>query len=165
VLKSRLILVAAIGSSVLLAIGCTMPDPAEPEAGTFEWSLYENNSVGFALEYPDVYEAETEEDGNAVLFRGERGVPVKVYWTTETEAEGHGLWFGETPVAEVTLAGLEGQLYEYTHCDGPLCSTMKSYVVPWRGRFLSLEFRSSGPLHEVNRHILNSFHVRALTPN
>ncbi len=162
---TRLILISAIAGSLLPAIGCTMSDPAEPETGTFEWSTYESNTVGFALEYPDVYEAETQEDGNAVLFRADRGVPVKVYWTTEAEAEGHGLWFGESSIEEITLAGIEGQLYEYAHCDGPLCSTMKSYVVPWRGRFLALEFRSSGPLHGVNRHVLRSFHVRALALN
>jgi hypothetical protein len=160
-LPARLILISAITGSLLPAIGCTMPDPVEPETGTFEWATYENNTVGFSLEYPGVYVAETQEDGNAVLFRAERGVPVKVYWTTEAEAEGNGLWFGKTPIGEVTLAGVAGQLYEYAHCDGPLCSTMKSYVVPWRGRFLALEFRSSGPLHEVNRHVLSSFHIRA----
>ena len=158
-LTPQLVLVAAIAGSLLPATGCTMPDPAEPETGTYEWSVYENSTVGFALEFPSVYRADTQEGRHEVLFRSDRGVPVKVYWTTEAKAKGHGLWFGETPIGEVTLAGLEGQQYEYTHCDGPFCSTMKSYVVPWRGRHLALEFRSSEPLHEVNRHILSSFQV------
>lgn len=158
-LTSRLTLSLAIAASLLSAPGCTMPDPAEPEAGTFEWSTYESGSGGFTMEFPNVYQAETQEDGRSVLFRTDRGVPVKVYWTTQAEAQGHGLWFGKAPVDNIKLAGIEGQLYEYTHCDGPFCSTMKSYVVPLRGRHLALEFRSSGPLHGVNQHILASFRM------
>lgn len=164
-LTTRLMLISVFAGSLLPATGCTMPDPPEPETGTFEWSTYENRTVGFALEIPGVYQAETQEDGHAVLFRADRGVPVKVYWMTEAEAEGRGLWFGKTAVQEIKLAGIEGQLYEYKHCDGPLCSTMKSYVVPLRGHHLALEFRSSGPLHEVNRHILDSFRLRNPTPS
>ena len=70
--------------------------------------------------------ADTQADGYAVLLRADRSVPVKVYWTTEVEAKAHGLWFGHTPVADIVLAGLEGRYYEYTHCDGPFCSPMKS---------------------------------------
>ena len=144
---------------ILLLAACTTPDPLPPEAGSFEWLAYENETVGFTLEYPDAYTADTETDGRAVFFRGERGVPVKVYWTSAREADGHGLWFGESPVSEITLAGHEGHLYDYSHCDGPFCSQMKSYVIPLRDRFLALEFRSEGPLHDVNQHILDSFRL------
>ena len=155
------ITMSALLGPVILAIGCTMPDPPEPEAGTFEWATYENGTVGFVLEFPNTYRAETQEGGYSVLFRTDRGVPVKVYWTTEEESKGHGLWFGKTPIGEISLARHAGHLYEYTHCDGPLCSTMKSYVVPLRGRYLALEFRSAGRLHDVNRRILDSFQIGA----
>jgi hypothetical protein len=138
---------------------CTTPDPQPPAAGTFEWRSYANRTVGFTLEYPDAYTADTASDGRSVFFRGEGGVPVKVYWTSAREADGHGLWFAESPISGVTLAGREGHLYDYSHCDGPFCSRMKSYVIPLRDRFLALEFRSEGPLHEVNRHILDSFRI------
>jgi len=160
-----LTVLTVIAGSLLPAIGCTTPDPTEPESGTFEWVTYENGAAGFALDVPSVYTADAQADGHTVLFRVDRGVPVKVYWTTEAESEGHGLWFGHTPVGEIVLSGLEGQSYEYIHCDGPFCSPMKSYVVPLRGRFLALEFRSSGPLHGVNQHILKSFTIMASSPS
>ena len=165
VLSSRLALIPVFAALFLLVAGCTSPDPPEPEIGTFEWSSYENGTVGFALEFPSVYRAVTEADGRVVLFRTKRSVPVKVYWTTENESKGHGLWFGEIPVGNIVLAGHEGVLYEYSHCDGPFCSRMKSYVVPLRGRFLALEFRSSGALNEVNRHILDSFRIGESIPS
>lgn len=155
----RRIGVLAVVAQLLVATGCMMPDPPEPSAGSFEWATYENGTVGFSMEFPSVYRADTQAGARSVLFRGDRGVPVKVYWTTEAEAEGRGLWFGEDPKGEITLAGHEGVLYEYTHCDGPFCSRMKSYVVPLRGRLLALEFRSDGPLHDVNRHMLDSFRL------
>ena len=161
----RLTVLTAIAGSLLPAVGCTTPDPIEPESGTFEWVTYENGAVGFALDIPRVYTADTQADGYAILFHADRAVPIKVYWPTEAEAEGHGLWFGHTPVAEIVLAGLDGRLYEYKHCDGPFCSPMKSYVVPLRGRFLALEFRSAGPLHGVNQQILNSFTIVAASPS
>jgi len=111
------------------------------------------------MEIPDDYKADVESGGHAVLFRAERGVPVKVYWTTEADSGDRGLWFGEKPVGPTILAGREGQLFDYLHCDGPFCSRMKSYVIPFRGRYLALEFRSGGTLHEVNRRILESFRV------
>lgn len=154
-----------MATSVCLTIACTTPDPPSPAVGTFEWIAYQNDTVGFALEVPSSYRANIKADGHAWLFRGERGVPVKIYWTTALESKGHGLWFGEPPVREIALAGHNGQLYEYSHCDGPFCSRMKSYVVPLRGRFLALEFRSSGPLDDVNQHILDSFHIADPTPS
>lgn len=149
------------GAPLLLLAACSTPDPEPPAVGSFEWISYQNDSVGFSLEYPDAYRADTEDDGRSVFFRAERGVPVKVYWTSASEADGRGLWFGETPVGEITLSGHRGHLYEYSHCDGPFCSTMKSYVIPLRDRYLALEFRSEGPLHELNRHILESFRVKS----
>jgi len=145
---------------VLLATACTMPDPPEPATGTFEWTTFENSAVGFELEVPDSYRPDVESGVHAVLFRSDTGVPVKVYWTTEAESRSRGLWFGEAPLGPTILAGREGLLYEYVHCDGPLCSRMKSYVIPFRSRHLALEFRSGGELHEVNRRILESFQVR-----
>ncbi len=146
--------------AVLLGAACTMPDPPAPTQGTFDWTSFRSAEVGFELEVPDDYRADVESGGHAVLFRAERGVPVKVYWTTEAASGDRGLWFDEDPVGPAMLAGREGQLYEYLHCDGLFCSRMKSYVIPFRDRLLALEFRSNGDLHEVNRHILESFRIR-----
>lgn len=145
----------------LLAAACRMGEPPEPAEGTFEWTTYRNADVGYAVELPDLYRPDEEDGGRAVLFRSGDGVPVKVYWMTESEGDGRGLWFGESPVGVDSLAGFEARRYEYTHCDGPLCSRMVSFVIPHGERMLALEFRSDGPLTRTNERILRSF---ALAP-
>lgn len=140
-----------------LCSACTTGESPEPEAGTFEWTTFTNETVGFRMEVPDLYEADEEAGGHAALFRWRRGVPVKTYWSTAEESRHRGLWYGESAVGVATLGGIEGDRYEYSHCDGPLCSRMVSFVVPWRGRQLALEFRSDGELNATNRHILQSF--------
>lgn len=151
--------VLAISALAVLALatGCTVDEPPEPEADSYEWTTYTNDAAGFKIEIPDVYGPTEEAGGRAVLFRWSRGVPVKAYWTTATEAGHRGLWFDESPAGAATLGGLDGDRYEYTHCDGPVCSRMVSFVVPWRGRQLALEFRSDGELNATNRRILDSF--------
>lgn len=144
-------------AAVALAVACTVGEPPEPEAGSYEWTTYTNEAAGFTMEVPDVYGPYEQAGGRAVLFRWARDVPVKAYWTTATEAEHRGLWFGESPAGAATLGGLDGDRYEYTHCDGPVCSRMVSFVVPWRGRQLALEFRSDGELNATNRRIQDSF--------
>lgn len=148
-----------LAATLALALVACSSGPPELEAGTFGWESYANGAVGFTMEIPDVYEPEEEGSGNAVLFRWKRGVPVKAYWTTAEEAAHRGLWFGESPVGTATLDGVEGRRYEYRHCDGPFCSRMVSFVIPWRGRVLGLEFRSDGPLNATNRRILESFEL------
>jgi len=142
-----------------LSAGCTVSELPEPEAGTYEWTTYTNEAAGFTMEVPNVYDAREEAGGRAALFRWDGGVPVKTYWTTAEEAEHRGLWFEEAPAGRATLGGVDGQRYEYDHCDGPICSRMVSFVVPWQGRQLALEFRSDGELNATNRHILESFEV------
>jgi hypothetical protein len=117
--------------------------------------------VGYALDVPDVYDAEVESGGEAVFFRWGRGAPVKVYLTDLESADDHGLWPGNEPTGEITLGGVPGTRYDYTHCDGPFCSRIASFVIEWRGHWLALEFRADGELHDVNRRILSSF---TLTP-
>ncbi|MGD8494565.1 MAG: hypothetical protein PVF05_00140 [Gemmatimonadales bacterium] len=150
---------AAHAAALLLAAACTSCAAPGPEAGTFGWESYTNHAAGFTMEVPDVYAPDEEGSGNAVLFRWKRGVPVKAYWTTAEEAAHRGLWFGESSVGPAKLGGVEGRRYEYRHCDGPFCSRMVSFVIPWRGRELGLEFRSDGPLNATNRRILESFEL------
>lgn len=141
---------------IALAGACTVDDPPAPAPGTFEWTEYRDSRLGVRLAVPDVYRPRVDGDGSAVFFESPRGIPVKLYWTTESEASGRGLWFGSSPAGEIRLDGVDGHLFAYSHCDGPLCSPMRSYVVPYRGKQLALEFRSSGDLHPVHRRILES---------
>ena len=154
----RLLLVLAI---VWLLGTCTSPPPESPES--FEWTTWSNAAAGYALDVPDVYSPDVEGGGSAVFFRWGRRVPVKVYLTDLESASGRGLWVDEEPTGATMLAGLPATRYDYTHCDGPFCSSIASFVLEREGgRWLALEFRSEGDLNTLNQHILASF--RLLTP-
>lgn len=133
---------------------------AVPEApNDFEWTTWSNTAVGYALEVPDVYRAQVEDDGRTVLFRWSGTVPVKVYITDLESARSRGLWAAEEPSGETSLAGLPAVRYDYVHCDGPFCSSIASWVAEKDGMWLALEFRSNHDLNSVNRQILRSFTI------
>lgn len=134
---------------------CTSAPPMPPT--DFEWTTWSNAAAGYALEIPDVYEPDVEDAGRAVFFRWDGTVPVKVYLSGAEAARNRGLWPGHEPTGEITLGGARGARYDYTHCDGPFCSRIASFVIEWRDEWLALEFRADGELHPVNRHILDSF--------
>ena len=83
-----------------------------------------------------------------------------ITWSRYGDAESHerkDAWFGHDASGPVQLAGLDGQRYVYTHCDGPFCSRTVSYVVEHRGRYLGLEFRTPDELDAVQQRIYESF--------
>jgi len=129
-----------------------------------EWTTWTNAAAGYSLEVPDVYEAAVEDDGNAVFFRWGGTVPTKVYLTDLESAKRHGLWVDEEPAGPTTLAGQSGTRYDYTHCDGPFCSRVTSFIIARGDRWLALEFRSGGELGTVNQRILASFTVLPAGP-
>ena len=154
----RLLLVIAI---VWLLGTCTSSPPESPES--YEWTTWSNPDAGYTLAVPDVYSPDVEGGGDAVLFRWGRRVPVKVYLTDLESANRRGLWVGREPTGAATLAGLPATRYDYTHCDGPFCSSITSFVLETEeGRWLAVEFQSDGDLNAVNQHILGSFTL--LTP-
>ena len=143
-----LILGAAI---VPVVAGCRQQAPRAPAEGSFEWTTYANEAVGYKMEIPDVYRIDEEGGGDAVYFRWDGRVPVKVYLTDERNGRRKGLWPGEDPSGPIELGGRPGQLYEYDHWDGPFNSAIRAYVVPHEGKELGLEFRSDEELHAVNQ--------------
>lgn len=134
---------------------CTSGPPLPPK--DFVWTTWSNAAVGYVLDVPDAYRPDVEDGGRTVFFRWGRAVPVKVYLSGEEVAADRGLWPGHESTARITLGGAPGSRYDYTHCDGPFCSRIASFVIEWRGEWLALEFRADGELQEVNRHILASF--------
>ena len=134
---------------------CTSAPPDPPQ--DFEWTTWTSAAAGYSMEVPDVYAADVEDDGRAVFFRWGGTVPVKVYLTDLESAKDRGLWAGEEPTGDTTLAGVPATRYDYTHCDGPFCSRIASFVVEREARWLTLEFRSEGELNSVNQRILSSF--------
>jgi hypothetical protein len=152
--------VAAIAACVgipTLVGACRHDPPLPPEEGSFGWTTYVNEAVGYEMAIPDVYRIDEENDGRGVFFRWDGRVPVKVYLTDERNGRRNGLWPGEDPSGEIELDGRAGLLYEYDHWDGPFGSAMTTYVVPHQGVELGLEFRAEGELHSVNQRILDSF--------
>ena len=148
----RTLLVLAV---VWLLGTCRSAPPELPQ--DFEWTTWSNPAAGYSLEVPGVYTANVEDGGNAVFFRWGRTVPVKVYLTDLESAKGRGLWVEEEPTGTADLAGLSAVTYDYTHCDGPFCSRIASFVVEREGRWLALEFRSEAELNSVNQRVLSSF--------
>jgi hypothetical protein len=156
----RLALVAAL----ILIHACEMGSPPTPDPSGFSWTTYVNGAVGYSMQVPDVYSVDEEADDAAVFFRWNGRVPVKVYFADESTGEHLGLWPGHEPTGDIRLGGQSGRLYEYTHCDGPFCSRMRSYVIPHRDRMLGLEFRAKGELDTVNLQILASFSLLDADP-
>ena len=148
----RLLLVLAV--AWLLGTCRSAPPELPPD---FEWTTWSNAAAGYSLEVPAVYVADVEDGGNAVFFRWRRTMPVKVYLTDLESAKSRGLWVDEEPTGTTRMAGLPAVTYDYTHCDGPLCSRSASFVVARDGRWLALEFRSEGELNTVNQRVLSSF--------
>lgn len=148
----RLLLILAIA---WLLGTCRSVPPEAPQ--DFEWTTWTNVAAGYTLEIPDVYDADVEDGGHTVFFRWRGTVPVKLYLTDLDSARARGLWVDEEPTATLTLAELPALRYDYTHCDGPLCSGITSFVVERGDRWLALEFRSEGDLNAVNERVFASF--------
>jgi len=159
---TRATLFVGMGLAPILA-GCRHDAPPPPAEGSFAWTTYTNEAVGYTISIPDVYAIDEEGAGAGVFLRWDGRVPVKVYLTDERNGRRNGLWPGEEPSGEIELDGRAGHLYEYDHWDGPFGSAMRSYVVPHDGKELGLEFRSDGELHAVNQQILDSFTFTART--
>lgn len=153
---SRGSLLAGVVLATVVA-GCRQDAPSPPDEGSFAWTTYTNEAIGYKMSIPDVYQIDEKAEGRAVFFRWDGRVPVKVYLTDERNGRRKGLWPGKESSGEIELDGLSGHLYEYDHWDGPFGAAMRSYVVPHDGVELGLEFRSDGELHPVNQQILESF--------
>ena len=137
---------------ILLVSGCS----AGIEPTVFNWVAYENQNLGYRLKVPNAY-AITQSGDFYVRFSYGFRSPVIIRYTDESEAANKGLWFGTSPVEPGSLGGIEGQIYAYTHYDGPVGARMVSYVVPYRGKYLALEFRTDGAPDDIQKQVLASF--------
>lgn len=123
---------------------------------TLTWAAYTHPAVPYSLRYPEVFTVEEEKAGS-VFFRYGCGVPVVVRFHDEKEGRRRGAWFGHDPVQDIQLHGHAGKKYIYDHNDGPFSARTVAYVVPFRDKFLGLEFRTPGELNAVQERILESF--------
>ncbi len=145
--------------------GCARESTATVHADEVGWRTYINKQLGYRLEYPD-YLAPYDH-GPEVIFRTPGplpfrtpftgSVPALVRWETEEEGRSRGAWFGADPAGEVTFGGRTGTKYVYVHHDGPSADPTVAYVVPFRGKYLGVEFRTGGELDAVQQRMLESF--------
>lgn len=150
----------ALGAFALLvsALGCVAQSAPtadlDPEALT--WVEYAEPAVGYRFSHPDLM-TPMSQAASVLLRMPGHGVPALVRFTTEAEGRRRGAWFGHPAAAAATLAGRPAEIFDYTHWDGPVGDRTLAYVVPWRERWLALEFRTPGELSAVQQRILDSF--------
>jgi len=153
------LLPAALTAGALFFQGC-LGAPDTPRAGTFAWKTYRNERMGVTLEYPDAYKPDAWAPDVDVAFRLNGAPAIRLTLRTEEDALHHGLWAEHKPVAGVTFAGRAGKRYEYNHYDGPFGSPVLAFVIPHKGKYLALEFRTTNKdLDEVQRRMLDSVRV------
>jgi hypothetical protein len=128
--------------------------PPHLAAGSFGWASYVDPAIGVSLWYPDVYAPQAASDGSYVPFRYGRFTPLIIRFVDEKDGKQRGLWFGSVPTGAIQVGGIVGQEYIYTHYDGPFGARMIACVVPWKGKYLGIEFRTNGDLDSAQQEIL-----------
>jgi hypothetical protein len=147
------------GMLMLLLGGCLSSPPPFPAPGTFQWATYTHATLPYTLSYPDVFTVHTF--GNTTAFRYGDTFVMRVVFVDATEARKRGLWASHTPQGPIRLGGIEGQRYTYDHHDGPFYIRTIAYVVPYRDRYLGLEFRTDHTtLTPTQQQIVASFHLK-----
>ena len=142
----------AMTLAILVLSACAAPPHLVP--GTFGWAQYTDPSLGLTVSYPDSYTPRVEGDGSYVAFRSGRFTPLIIRFVDEADGRKRGLWFGHPAAGAVVIGNIEGQQYMYRHYDGPFGVRMVACVIPWRGKYLALEFRTDGELDPVQDEVL-----------
>jgi hypothetical protein len=143
--------VSALMFACLAFTACGAPPHLQP--GSFGWADYAVPALGLALSYPDVYVPQAEGDAY-VAFRHGRFMPLIIRFVDEADGRQRGLWFGHPAVNAIDVGAIAGQEYVYTHYDGPFGARMIACVIPWKGKYLALEFRTNEDLDAVQQEIL-----------
>ena len=153
----------AFASALLPALlaGCRSEAPAAPPDDV-ETRRFESPALDVALVVPASFSVHQDEAG--VVFRHAGRPAIRLLWLDEERGRERGLWFGHE-ARPATIAGRPGARYDYMHWDGPLRSRTVSYVVPYRGRELGLEFRTDArPLPPVYRRVVESLELEVGGP-
>jgi hypothetical protein len=137
---------------ILGACGFRAPPSIDPDA--VGWLTYTDTSLGISVPYPDIYRVESSDDGSYVAFRHRSFTPMIIRFVDEQDGRQRGLWFASKPAGESLLGGVPAQRYIYKHYDGPFGARMIAYVIPYKGKYLGMEFRSNGGLDRAQEKIL-----------
>ena len=129
-----------VGLVVLAVLPTLRPDLPQIDANRTAWSRYTHEELGFSLDVPDAMNAEQDSAGIVLSLDGS-GL-VFVSYISESEADDRGLWGGRESVGDTQLGGIAGRKYVYDHFDALAGVHTIAHVVPWRDKFLALEFRT-----------------------
>ena len=141
------------------------------------WKEVRAEALGVALQVPDEYQVDEDRDetGFRVFYQG--ATKVDLMWSERQHAADRGLWARHEPLRRVELGGRRASYYLYTHFDAFSGVRTHSFVLPFQGKWLALEFRTrrvlpledvglvrpeEPPLGETEHRILNS--LRFLEP-
>lgn len=142
-----------------LLAGCQAKAPTPPDAAAVEWRDYVDRELQVAFAYPADFDVKRQ--GDDVVLRSGGKPAIRLIWVDAERGRKRGLWFGN-PYTPATVAGVKGERYEYEHYDGPVRSRTISYVIPYRGRWLGLEFRTDAArLPAAYERVLESLRVDA----
>lgn len=138
-------------------LACRSSVPANPHINEVQWKKFVSQDLGFSLQYPAEY-IRQQRDGKDDIFFRYRGSPVLVLrYCDEQYGRSHGLWFGHDAAEEILRGSRKGSKYIYFHGDGPFYVRTVAFAIPYRGKYLRLEFRTElESLDEVQQHILAS---------
>ena len=144
-----------------LLIGCTEEKSLHSlNVDSLSWTEYTNREVRYSLRYPTVFTVDDDAADN-VFLRYSGAPPVVVRFIDEEEGRRRGTWFGHNPVEDIQLASRSGKKYVCDHWDGPFRARTIAYVIPYRDKYLGLEFRTDRELYPVQERILSSFTLPA----
>jgi len=97
-----------------------------------------------------------------IIFRLNKYPVLAINYVTEQEARDRGLWIKHAPVETIVVDNVKWEKFIYTHYDGPFGMRTITYATEFQGKWLGIEFRTSGELDEVHRAILNSLKLKII---
>jgi len=156
-LKLRLILILILAP----ISGCISQGHANTNTDSIRWILYRNEAIGFEIKIPDIYKPTEWQNGTDVSFRrnGEE-IVLLVRWVKDDDTSS-GIWMSQESNGTCTLFGQSGKTYDYVHYDGFSGIRTRSWVIPYGGRELGVEFRTLN-ITKVEKQILDSFRLITL---
>jgi hypothetical protein len=151
--RPRVLRTLVLGALLVLA-GCAGAGPPHLDPASVRWVSTTIPSLGIVVTHPDAWVPDLSAGRGYVPFRSGRFMPLVIRWVDEQEGRRSGLWVGHLPSGAIMMAGIAGEQVAYTHYDGPLGARMVAWVIPWKGRLLGVEIRTSGGLDPVQRDVL-----------
>lgn len=154
-MKSRLAYRLAVFLSALTTIACETSLPNPPDETTFVWNTYDNEPLGYSLDYPSV--CEVRKQGDDVRFDLDGELLFRVAFTTDELAGRRGLWDISEPDGAIQMGGRAGHKFVYPHQDIFVWQWRTAYRVDHRGKAIAIEFASDGEPSDLQDYIVNSF--------